>query len=127
MTTEEERDPDLAVEALVEAYCDQSVDDYLARGRSLAALDDQAPRERHVQAYKAWAADVKNPAYLRDVADMDAEFKLRDQYPPFELVSEEMEVVLALAREVIKDTAVQKEFLRQFESIAKALDPKSRN
>jgi hypothetical protein len=52
------------------------------RGRPLAALDEPGLQQRYIAEHRAWAAEPKNRDAMRVVADVCAEFRLRNEAEP---------------------------------------------
>jgi hypothetical protein len=134
MTTEDARDPDLAalVAALLQVYAAQADDDYLARGRSLAAVGGQELQERYEQAYKAWAGDPHNLDKSRDASDVLAEFTPAQPIPVSAPIRKELEALNARAKSAIrrirKDPALREAWERKYGPIASILlDPKAKH
>jgi hypothetical protein len=88
--------------------------DYLARGRSLEALDDGELTLRWVELVGIWA--VRNFAGNEHVAfdDLVVEMKLRGREPPFDLVIVEMEAVRIRSQSYIDNLSPSER--RQLES-----------
>ena len=84
--------------AIVQNLGTQNIEDYVARGRPLAALSDEELKQHCVFSYKMWATNPLDPAHCRQTGDADVEYQLRGQFPPYELVMDDVEKLCALAR-----------------------------
>ena len=67
--------------------------DYLLRGRGFAALDLDGLTAAWVQAFRNFVADTDGEADVLRLYDLEAEFRLRGEEPPEELVEAEREVL----------------------------------
>jgi hypothetical protein len=70
------------------------IDDYLARGRHLSALDNDELDRRRVIECKAWAANIDNEVDRPMLEDVQAEFALRQRAPPNRLVRDEIKTLI---------------------------------
>ncbi len=78
-------DPDV-VEAWLANQALERLQDYLKRGRSLAAAQLETLNSRWVYLMRSWAEDVRGKADHREREDIEAELQLRKVEPPFDLV-----------------------------------------
>ncbi len=63
--------------------------DYLQRGRSFAELDRESLKVAWVEAFRVFVADSDGEAGVMRYYDLEAEFRLREEEPPAELVEAE--------------------------------------
>jgi len=70
----------------------QAGENYQAHGRRFATLDGEALRQRFVLAHKPWSAYPDHTDTGREVNDVSAEYLLRRQDAPVELIAEEVGV-----------------------------------
>jgi len=128
--------PEALSMALWQAKAAERVDEYVARGRRLAALSEEHLRKWYATSHKDWVADPQNLDHCRDVFDADAEFQLRGQDPPFALVVKEIKAMQALAKEISERIRASPTLRAMFESelrdelepiARKLLDPKAKN
>ncbi len=84
----------------------QSVDrteDYLRRGRALAAADSSELKQRWVETYRTWCGDVRNWELQRIANDIESELSLRREEVPIERVVEEIQALAdSLKRELTR-------------------------
>jgi hypothetical protein len=126
-------DRETIVAAMWQAWVAKPGDDYVIRGRALAALTDQDLQSRFVEAYKTLAADFGASRNWRDTSDAGAEFQLRNQEPPFALIVKEMEVIQAALLELIEENPalwemIERELKCELEPIIRMLiDPKAKS
>ena len=71
----------------------QAVDSYTKRGRRFADLGDDALDQSFVAAIKAWCASIFDPAAMREVNELSAEYMLRHKDVPFDQVVEDVAFV----------------------------------
>jgi hypothetical protein len=90
----------------VDAYiANQSMlqmEDYLKRGRAFESVDDGALKSIWVGAFKDIAANFGGPFDWRRYYDVSAEFGVRGQEPPFDLVTSEIAALRAASRERVR-------------------------
>jgi len=71
----------------------QAVDSYTKRGRRFADLGDDALDQSFVAAIKAWCASIFDPAAMREVNELSAEYMLRHKDVPFGQVVDDVAFV----------------------------------
>jgi ribosomal protein L20A (L18A) len=96
---------DAKINAEIRSYSrSQALDrteDYLKRGRGLAAVPAAELKDRWVETYRIWCADVRNWELQKIANDIESELALRREEVPIERVAEEMRTLAeALKREV---------------------------
>jgi hypothetical protein len=83
-------------------------EDYVKRGRPLAAVESAALKEQWIETYRKWCRDVRNYDLQRDANDIESELALRGEEVPIDRVVEEMHTLAeALKQELLKLDAEQ--------------------
>ena len=83
-------------------------EDYVKRGRPLAAADAAALKEQWVEAYRKWCREVRNYELQREANDIESELSLRGEEVPIDRVVAEMHALAdALKQELLKLDAGQ--------------------
>ena len=83
-------------------------EDYVKRGRPLAAVDAAALKEQWIATYRKWCRDVRNYDLQRDANDIESELSLRGEEAPIDRVVEEMHALAeALKQELLRLDAAQ--------------------
>jgi hypothetical protein len=72
---------------------------YADRGRKLAALSDDGLRTEFISAFRAWAIDPHDRAIRARQSDVTAEYALRNQEPPYDLVAADIDEICRAASE----------------------------
>jgi hypothetical protein len=89
----------------------QAVDrteEYLRRGRPLAAEDAAALKERWIATYRKWCGEVRNYELQREANDIESELTLRGEEVPIDRVVSEMHrLAEALKQELLALDAEQ--------------------
>ncbi len=76
-------------------------EDYLKRGRALAAIASEELKARWVETYRLWCEDVRNWELQKIANDLESELALRREEVPIERVAVEMQTLAeALKREL---------------------------
>jgi hypothetical protein len=95
-------DPDI-VEAWLANQALERLQDYLKRGRSLAATPLGTLNGRWVYLMRTWGEDVRGKADHREREDIEAELQLRKVKPPFDLVKDAMAVLRQKSKEAMAE------------------------
>ena len=78
-------------------------EDYVKRGRPLAAIDAAILKERWVEAYRKWCREVRSYDLQREANDIESELSLRGEEVPIDRVVAEMHTLAdALKQELLK-------------------------
>ena len=78
-------------------------EDYVKRGRPLAAIDAALLREQWIEAYRKWCREVRNYDLQREANDIESELSLRGEEVPIDRVVAEMHTLAdALKQELLK-------------------------
>jgi hypothetical protein len=80
----------------------RAVQDYVSRGRRLEHSPEEALAGAWVGLVRAWAKSPEKGQDPRRV-DIEAEYSLRGSNPPYELIREEMEMLVKAAAGAIED------------------------
>ncbi|WP_413989351.1 hypothetical protein ACMDCR_25780 [Labrys okinawensis] len=92
--TKDRKDAEAVVRYVIADGAQQGVSDYAARGRRLRSTSDDELRSLFVAAYGRWALNPMAPDIQRETDDINAEYTLRGQSCPFDLVSEQVEAAI---------------------------------
>jgi hypothetical protein len=90
--TDSDNDP---IPAYLENKQMLQLEDYLKRGRRLAAVGGDELKSLWVAAFKEFATNLGKPFDARNFEDTSAEFAARREEPPFDLVTSEMAALRA--------------------------------
>ena len=78
-------------------------EDYVRRGRPLAAEDAALLKERWIATYRKWCHEVRNYELQREANDIESELSLRGVEVPIDRVVSEMHALAeALKQELLK-------------------------
>ena len=82
--------------------------DYVKRGRPLAAVEAATLKEQWIATYRRWCRDVRNYDLQRDANDIESELSLRGEEVPIDRVVGEMQALAeGLKQELLKLDAEQ--------------------
>jgi hypothetical protein len=85
---------DIVIRVMAEADA-KRIDSYIDRGRRYANLRMEDLCNTFIGAYRRWASDVHDPASVEATNDVGAEYTLRGEIEPFELVEPEVEIIIS--------------------------------
>jgi hypothetical protein len=83
-------DHDELMRAWIDNRLLEQIEDYLSRGRRLAASEHMALRRQWVAAMKLWSSKAANAEDHKLREDIQAEIQLRGHRLPYDLVKEEL-------------------------------------
>jgi hypothetical protein len=116
------RNANMKLVQLIEAYiAEQGTErlrDYLARGRSLVGVPDQALADRWVEVYRAVMA-LEDLRREEELMDLRSEFHLRGSEPPIHLVAAEAAILIERFRRQIRETKID---LKEIERVEAQLE-----
>ena len=95
----------------IEAGLIDDAADYLQRGRAFAELDLATLRTQWVDVIRRRSRGQLNKELLQQDADLRAEFGLRKETPPWELVQDEMEAICRRAARTLETLRDEPEFI----------------
>ena len=79
-----------------------SIKAYADRGRKFASFSDDHLRAEFVSVFKAWAIDPFDFAIRERHSDVSAEYALRNQEPPYDVVALDLDKICNAASEMFK-------------------------
>ena len=98
---------DMASRVMAEADA-KRIESYIRRGRRYANLRAEDLCNTFIGVYKRWASDVHDPTAVQATSDVGAEYTLRGEIEPFELVEPEVEIITSTVAARFEETSAER-------------------
>jgi hypothetical protein len=97
----------MAIRVMAEADA-KRIASYIGRGRRYQNLRPADLCNTFIGAYRRWASDVHDPAAVEATNDVGAEYTLRGEIEPFELVGPEVEIITSTVAARFEETSSER-------------------